>query len=186
MISFFCPFCKFFFLRQSLYLLKGGLMPAVLVQRGKKKQSSIRYICAFFRCRYKSINCPFPLTHPHFRPVITLLLIARSLRLDFPFDLSLELIFIDGNINMNLCILNIRRNMIIQFLLTFSLSLRHSLSLWHTLSWIIYWLLGYISIYMYIYIYIILGKSRIPGNWLTSFRGQKRCKAAKTDVKLPN
>ena len=91
---------------------------------------------------------PLTLTHPHFRPVITLLLIARSLRLDFPFDLSLELIFIDGNINMNLCILNIRRNMIIQFLLTFSLSLRHSLSLSDTHFLELY--IDYWDIYQYI------------------------------------
>ena len=101
------------------------------------------------------------LTHPHFRPVITLLLIARSLRLDFPFDLSLELIFIDGNINMNLCILNIRRNMIIQFLLTFSLSLRHSLSLFLTHTFLNYILIIgiYINIYVYLHLYHTWKKS---------------------------
>ena len=33
--------------------------------------------------------------------------------------------------------------------------------------------------------FIIAGKSRHPGNWLTSLKGKKRRKAEKNDVTLP-
>ena len=42
----------------------------------------------------------------------------------------------------------------------------------------------YGCIYVCMYLCIIPGKSLLPGNWLPG-RGQKRCKAAKNDVKLP-